>query len=97
MRWVPTVSKEKLSGPGDKDGLLRSVGLYKVQGDAVAAVIGAIYEQFVRSSFFSSKLLFILWLGWLCSAPGIPHSRPTKSAARRQEWWTTTSFPRRGA
>ncbi|KAF5349111.1 hypothetical protein D9756_009452 [Leucocoprinus leucothites] len=55
MRWVPTVSKEKLDGPlisdapVGKDELLKSVGLYKVQGDAVAAVMGAIYEQFGAS------------------------------------------------
>ncbi len=47
MRWVPTVNREKLSGPGDKDALLRHAGLYKIQGDAVAAVMGTIYEQFV--------------------------------------------------
>lgn len=54
MFWQPTVDKEKLNDPlfGDsivlKDKLLRSVGLYKVQGDAVMGIIGAIYEQFVR-------------------------------------------------
>ncbi|KXN82775.1 hypothetical protein AN958_02214, partial [Leucoagaricus sp. SymC.cos] len=52
MRWVPSVNKEKLNEPllgdkpSDKHELLRGVGLYRVQGDAVAAVIGAIYEQF---------------------------------------------------
>lgn len=49
MRWVPTVNKEKLLGPGNKDALLQSAGLYKVQGDAVAAVMGTIYEQFGAS------------------------------------------------
>lgn len=54
MLWVPTVDKEKLNDPVyensavGKDKLLKRVGLYKVQGDAVMAIIGAIYEQFVR-------------------------------------------------
>jgi len=54
MFWRPTIDKEKLNGPifgssiAGKDKLLRSVGLYKVQGDAVMAIIGAIYDQFVR-------------------------------------------------
>jgi hypothetical protein len=48
MKWVPTVDKEKLRRHGDKTELLRGIGLYKVQGDAVAAVMGTIFEQFVR-------------------------------------------------
>jgi len=60
MRWVPTVTKDRLTGPGDKDALLKSVGLYKVQGDAVAAVTGAIYEQFggsVAHRAFHTRIL----------------------------------------
>lgn len=61
MRWVPTVNKEHLDPPTrfghrvTKEELLRGAGLYKVQGDTVAAVIGAIYEQFVRPLRFPSS------------------------------------------
>ncbi|KAJ3810127.1 ribonuclease-III-like-domain-containing protein, partial [Lentinula aff. lateritia] len=48
MRWTPTlkVDKSKDASPT----LLKGVGLYKVQGDAVAAVIGGIFEQFGAST-----------------------------------------------
>lgn len=51
MRWVPTLSKDRLrsvEGKGEISQLSRVVGLYKVQGDAVAAVMGTIFQQFVR-------------------------------------------------
>jgi len=53
MSWRPSVEKEKLNDPifgksiVGTDELLKSVGLYKIQGDAVMGIIGAIYEQFV--------------------------------------------------
>ncbi|XP_006463482.1 hypothetical protein AGABI2DRAFT_208304 [Agaricus bisporus var. bisporus H97] len=49
MRWVPTLSKDRLrsvEGKGEISQLSRVVGLYKVQGDAVAAVMGTIFQQF---------------------------------------------------
>lgn len=48
LRWTPTVSATKLKSVEDRNTMLRNVGLYKVQGDAVAAVIGGIFYQFVR-------------------------------------------------
>lgn len=48
MRWTPTIAAEKLEARGNHQALLKSVGLYKVQGDAVAAVMGGIFFQFVR-------------------------------------------------
>lgn len=49
MRWTPTVPASMLSDEGraDKTKLLKDVGLYKVQGDAVTAVMGGIFQQFV--------------------------------------------------
>lgn len=45
MRWTPTLKADRVK---DADvALLKGAGLYKVQGDAVAAVIGGIFEQFV--------------------------------------------------
>jgi hypothetical protein len=59
MKWVPTVDKERLKNHSDKADLLRGVGLYKVQGDAVAAVMGTIFEQFVRLFIVSSWFLLL--------------------------------------
>lgn len=50
LRWTPTVAAAKLRPDEDQKELLKSVGLYKVQGDTVAAVMGGIYQQFVRST-----------------------------------------------
>lgn len=50
LRWTPTVAANKLRPDEDQRDLLKSVGLYKIQGEAVAAVIGGIYQHFVRST-----------------------------------------------
>jgi len=48
MRWTPTLKAERVK---DADvALLKGAGLYKVQGDAVAAVMGGIFEQFGAST-----------------------------------------------
>jgi hypothetical protein len=51
MRWTPTIAASMLldEARGDKTKLLKDVGLYKVQGDAATAVMGAIFQQFVSS------------------------------------------------
>ncbi|KAM6492137.1 hypothetical protein JOM56_011861 [Amanita muscaria] len=46
LRWTPAVPASQLSSTPDSEKLLRGVGFYKVQGDAVAAVMGGIYYQF---------------------------------------------------
>jgi len=51
LQWTPTVSKDLLKRGQDQTQMLRHVGLYKVQGDAVGAVIGGIFHQFVCSVF----------------------------------------------
>lgn len=51
MRWSPAVKHERLQTGVDQTALLKSVGLYKVQGEAVAAVIGGIFHQFVSRLF----------------------------------------------
>ncbi|KAK1220862.1 hypothetical protein PQX77_016341 [Marasmius sp. AFHP31] len=66
MRWTPTVSAERLDSTPDKTALLKSAGLYKVQGDAVAAVLGAIYHQFggsVAHRVFHTRVLPLILLG----------------------------------
>ena len=63
LRWTPTVSKELLKPGQDQTRLLRSVGLYKVQGDAVSAVIGGIFHQFgasVAHRVFHTRVLPLL-------------------------------------
>ncbi|KAF8189986.1 ribonuclease-III-like-domain-containing protein [Mycena galopus ATCC 62051] len=51
MRWTPTIAASMLldEARGDKTKLLKDVGLYKVQGDAATAVVGAIFQQFGAS------------------------------------------------
>ncbi|KAJ7791941.1 ribonuclease-III-like-domain-containing protein [Mycena olivaceomarginata] len=51
MRWTPTIAASMLldEARGDKTKLLKDVGLYKVQGDAATAVMGAIFQQFGAS------------------------------------------------
>lgn len=58
MRWTPTLKADKSKDASPT--LLKGVGLYKVQGDAVAAVIGGIFEQFVRVN--SLYLILTLYL-----------------------------------
>jgi hypothetical protein len=49
LQWVPAIAREAReqvkAQPDSPD--LRKVGLYKVQGDAVTAVMGGIFFQFV--------------------------------------------------
>ena len=61
MRWTPTIAADKLKSGEDNRELLKSVGLYKVQGDAVFAVMGGISYQFVRRFLCLSSLA--------CSSP----------------------------
>lgn len=62
LLWVPTLPKETLrtaqiqNPDAELDealavspGITKSVGLYKVMGEAVQAVVGGVYHQFVRS------------------------------------------------
>ncbi|KAJ7241022.1 hypothetical protein B0H12DRAFT_1024423, partial [Mycena haematopus] len=51
MRWTPTIAASMLlnESRADKTKLLKDVGLYKVQGDAATAVMGAIFQQFGAS------------------------------------------------
>ncbi|KAJ6611004.1 ribonuclease-III-like-domain-containing protein [Mycena sp. CBHHK59/15] len=51
MRWTPTIDSTRLNETtlADRTDLLKTVGLYKVQGDAVSAVMGGIFQQFGAS------------------------------------------------
>ncbi|KAJ7749296.1 ribonuclease-III-like-domain-containing protein [Mycena maculata] len=61
MRWTPTIAASMLKDETrDKTKLLKDVGLYKVQGDAVTAVMGGIFQQFggsVAHRIFHTRLL----------------------------------------
>lgn len=61
LLWVPTAPKETLRTAQTQNpdseldealqvspGIAKSVGLYKVMGEAVQAVVGGVYHQFVR-------------------------------------------------
>ena len=62
LLWVPTAPKETLRAAQTQHpdseldqaltaspGIAKSVGLYKVMGEAVQAVVGGVYHQFVRA------------------------------------------------
>jgi len=60
LRWTPTIPAAKLEDPEHDQVMLRSVGLYKVQGDAVSAVMGGIFDRFggsVANRVFHTRLL----------------------------------------
>ncbi|TFK33970.1 ribonuclease-III-like-domain-containing protein [Crucibulum laeve] len=58
MRWTPAAPARRLAE--DREASMVSVGLYKVQGDAVAAVMGGIFHQFgatVAHRVFHTRVL----------------------------------------
>ncbi|KAJ7218297.1 hypothetical protein C8J57DRAFT_1194591 [Mycena rebaudengoi] len=62
MRWTPAIDATALAEEGipDRTTVLKNVGLYKVQGDAVAAVVGGIFRQFggsVAHRVFHTRVL----------------------------------------
>ncbi|KIJ63789.1 hypothetical protein HYDPIDRAFT_112748 [Hydnomerulius pinastri MD-312] len=86
LRWVPTVSQETLRTAQQQrpdaeleealaanPGIVRSVGLYKVLGEAVQAVVGGVYHQFggsVAHRLFHTRILPHILLPE--SAGGVP-------------------------
>lgn len=73
-------------------GIVRSVGLYKVMGEAVQSVMGGVYHQFVRP--FTLYHITILkscdhwsrvhFAGWLCGSSLVSHSYSTPYSIARQ-------------
>ena len=47
IRWQPAAPAHKLADMDKEVDIRRKVGLYKVQGEAVEAILGGIYFQFV--------------------------------------------------
>ncbi|PFH49369.1 hypothetical protein AMATHDRAFT_63325 [Amanita thiersii Skay4041] len=66
LRWTPTLPAQQLKAMRDPQKLLRGVGLYKVQGDTVTAVLGGIYYHFgalAAQRVFHTRILPKLLLG----------------------------------
>jgi hypothetical protein len=57
MRWTPSLPAASLKSNRDQTRQLKSVGLYKVQGEAVNAIVGATFQHFVRVSTFRHQSL----------------------------------------
>lgn len=64
LRWTPTVKADRWKNApasGEEKGrLVRDVGLYKIQGDAVASIMGGVFHQFGGSTahrLFHTRIL----------------------------------------
>jgi len=60
IRWQPAAPAHKLADMDKQKDIRRQVGLYKVQGEAVEAILGGIYFQFgavVAQRVFHTRLL----------------------------------------
>lgn len=53
IRWQPAAPAHKLADMDKEVDVRRQVGLYKVQGEAVEAILGGIYFQFVSNVLFT--------------------------------------------
>lgn len=47
--WQPSIASDKSINDME---VLRSAGLYKVQGETIQAIVGAVYNQYVSNSCF---------------------------------------------
>ncbi|CAK5272217.1 unnamed protein product, partial [Mycena citricolor] len=86
MRWTPTVAASMLEegSPLNKEKILKDVGLYKVQGDAVTAVVGGIFQQFgasVAHRVFHTRMLPLL-LEPVGGLPATFHSDALRACSR---------------
>lgn len=111
LLWVPTAAKETLRTARTQNadseltealtaspGIAKSVGLYKVMGEAVQAVVGGVYHQFVRDRLPLPRRLQLLmtWrqsfylsrcIGWLRCSSIIPHANTSAPFAAREIKW----------
>jgi len=63
IRWTPSAPADRRAHMHEVADVRRQVGLYKVQGEAVEAIIGGIYFQFggvVAQRVFHTRLLPLL-------------------------------------
>lgn len=87
--WQPAAPQKLLNGERTELSVLRSAGLYKVQGEAVQAIMGAIYQQYVclfPLPFVSNTpflLTAIRFAGRVCRTQGFPHPFIAPSQSKR--------------
>lgn len=76
LKWSPP--SKSMSGPTPKN-----VGLYKILGGAVEAIVGGVNHQFVRHLTMHLCLLLTSISGWRCFATTVPYTRtPPPPVAR---------------
>jgi len=84
-RWTPAVDPETLKRAVDVDdsSAVRKLGLYKVQGEAVAAIIGGVYQNFVRLSSRAVRTCCaqesFIRTGCIDSSSTFPHTTASQS------------------
>ena len=91
MRWTPAAKPSRIVEAGQSPAVLKSVGLYKGQGDAVAAVIGGIFNQFVSIHILLVTLASfnVYQTGWISCAACVLHKGVTTDCEERWRNCTT--------
>ncbi|EAU82130.1 hypothetical protein CC1G_09589 [Coprinopsis cinerea okayama7 len=60
VQWLPAVSRKELENAQDIEKAWKRIGFYKIQGDAVVATLGAVYQQYgasIAHKLFHTRIL----------------------------------------
>jgi hypothetical protein len=84
MVWQPSIRADSRAGGSVSSESLRSAGLYKVQGETIQAIMGAIYQQHVGRSVLPYLSLLIFSLGCNCGPQVLPYTTFTPCSRKRR-------------
>lgn len=109
MKWTPATQSETVAGDPMSVVQLgreasRSIGLYKVEGTAVEAVVGGVFHQFVSDRIhpglrrrptlqLGRALTKVVLLGWTSCAQALPYAITAAHSATRQARRLARLFP----